>query len=94
MTQLIDQFSEPLITLAQRETSEGQDAIAVLRAFIETGSYGPGDRLPSEREMIATLGMRRITLRKALDALEREGAIWRHVGKGTFVAEPSDGNGL
>ena len=43
--------------------------------------------------MIATLEMRRITLRKALDALEREGAIWRHVGKGTFVAESSGGLG-
>ena len=30
--------------------------------------------------------MTRNTLRKALEALEREGAIWRHVGKGTFVA--------
>jgi DNA-binding FadR family transcriptional regulator len=43
--------------------------------------------------MIATLEMRRITLRKALDALELEGAIWRHVGKGTFVAHSSGGHG-
>jgi DNA-binding FadR family transcriptional regulator len=33
------------------------------------------------------LGMTRATLRKALDALERDGQIWRHVGKGTFIAE-------
>lgn len=31
--------------------------------------------------------MSRATLRKALDALERDGLIWRHVGKGTFVAD-------
>ena len=43
-------------------------------------------RLPPERELIGSLGMSRNTLRKALDTLERDGAIWRHVGKGTFVA--------
>lgn len=30
--------------------------------------------------------MPRGALRRALDALEREGLIWRHVGKGTFVS--------
>ena len=33
------------------------------------------------------MGVRRTELRKALETLEREGAIWRHVGKGTFVHE-------
>lgn len=86
MTNLINQLAEPLATLAQREPSERQGAIATLRAFIDAGSYVPGDRLPPERELIGELGMSRSTLRKALDALERDGAIWRHVGKGTFVA--------
>lgn len=94
MTGLIDQYAESLATSAWRETSENQDAIATLRAFIDAGAYSPGDRLPSEREMIANLGMRRLTLRKALDALEREGAIWRHVGKGTFLAKQSISNGF
>ncbi len=62
------------------------DATARLRALIDDGGYGPGDRLPPERDMIQSLGMSRSTLRKALDALEREGAIWRHVGKGTFIS--------
>ena len=30
--------------------------------------------------------MPRSALRRALETLEREGAIWRHVGKGTFVS--------
>ncbi len=62
------------------------DAIAALRSFIAAGNYSPGDRLPPERQLVGSLGITRTTLRRALDALEREGAIWRHVGKGTFVA--------
>jgi len=67
--------------LPNRETD-----VEELRAFISAKEYAPGDRLPAERELISTLGMTRSTLRRALDTLEREGAIWRHVGKGTFLA--------
>jgi DNA-binding FadR family transcriptional regulator len=72
--------------LTKPEPSEWGDAIAALRAFIAEKFYAPGDRLPPERELISCLGMSRALLRRALDALEREGAIWRHVGKGTFIA--------
>ena len=72
--------------LTRLETSEWEDALATLKDFILEGDYAPGDRLPPERELIVSLGMSRATLRRALDALEREGAIWRHVGKGTFIA--------
>ncbi len=66
--------------------AEREVAVAALRAFIADGAYAPGDRLPPERELINELGMTRTTLRRALEALEIEGAIWRHVGKGTFVS--------
>lgn len=72
--------------LLRPEPLERDDAIEMLEAFIAEGGYRPGDRLPPERELIGSLSMSRTTLRKALDTLEREGAIWRHVGKGTFVA--------
>lgn len=72
--------------LTKPEPPGRESAIAALKAFIAAGSYRPGDRLPSERDLIGSLGMSRSILRKALDAMEREGAIWRHVGKGTFVA--------
>jgi len=82
------------MVLTRTEPSERETAITALRAFISEGGYAPGDRLPPERVLIGNLSMTRNTLRKALDALEREGAIWRHVGKGTIVAQPSvDGNG-
>ena len=70
------------------------DALDQLRTLISSGDYSPGDRLPPERDLMVRLGVTRTVLRKALDALERDGAIWRHVGKGTFVASQASGTSL
>lgn len=82
----IDQPITDSFALSKPEQPSRSDAVSALREFILTRKYAPGDRLPPERELIGTLAMTRSVLRKALDVLEREGAIWRHVGKGTFVA--------
>ncbi len=79
--------------LTRPETTDRDEAIMALRAFISVGGYQPGDRLPPERELIGNLNMSRSMLRKALDVLERDGAIWRHVGKGTFVAAHGGASG-
>lgn len=71
------------------EMARREDAITTLRTFIADGGYAPGDRLPPERELMVSLDMTRAVLRRALEAMENEGAIWRHVGKGTFVAAPA-----
>ncbi len=68
-------------------TANWKHSLTALQAFICDGGYRPGDRLPPERELIERLCLTRATLRRALDALEREGVIWRHVGKGTFLSE-------
>ena len=65
---------------------ERNPTLEQLKVFISDGGYLPGDRLPAERDLINSLGVSRSMLRKGLEALEREGVIWRHVGKGTFVA--------
>jgi len=77
--------------LTRPETSDRNGAVTALKEFIAGKKLGPGDRLPPERELIVELGMTRSSLRKALEMLERDGTIWRHVGKGTFIAGHDDG---
>jgi GntR family transcriptional regulator len=57
---------------------------------ITAGDLSQGDRLPPERELAERLGVSRMTLRQALDSLERRGLLRRSRGRrgGTFVAEP------
>lgn len=62
---------------------EAQVAHAVAR-----GDLGPGDRLPPERGLAATLGVSRMTVRQAFDQLARRGLVERGVGRGTFVSSP------
>lgn len=88
--ELVDQLG---LAMSDSTTLQ-QDPVTRLRRYISEGDFGVGGKLPPERQLTDKLGMPRSILRKALDVLEREGQIWRHVGKGTFVAgeqmRPSD----
>lgn len=57
-----------------------------IKDMIRTGKYASGDVLPSERELARRMGVSRVTVRKALDALEEDGVIVRSQGQGTFVS--------
>jgi GntR family transcriptional regulator len=59
-----------------------------LRHLVTDGTHRPGERLGGERDLAASLGVSRETLRQALTALEREGVVLRVRGRGggTFVA--------
>lgn len=59
-----------------------------LKAAIDGGELGPGDRVPPERELAQRYGCSLITIRRALDELSREGRLQRHQGRGTFVLPP------
>jgi len=54
---------------------------------IGSGAWAPGDRLPSERELVETLQISRMTVNRALRELTEEGFLIRHPGAGTFVAD-------
>lgn len=56
-----------------------------LREKILSGQLAPGDRLPSERELVETYGTAHATVRNALALLRSEGLIVTHRGKGAFV---------
>lgn len=67
-----------------------------IRASIVNGTYGQGDKLPSESELMGSTGYSRSTVRHALKMLSDEGLITTARGKGVFVAHAphNDANDL
>jgi GntR family transcriptional regulator len=58
-----------------------------LREAIQSGEYGPGDRLPGENDLMAAHGVARMTARQALSVLRDEGVAEARKGAGVFVRE-------
>ncbi|MFF4446597.1 GntR family transcriptional regulator [Streptomyces sp. NPDC001502] len=56
-----------------------------LRAAIQAGEYGPGDRLPGENDLMAAYEVARMTARQALGVLQNEGLVEARKGAGVFV---------
>jgi GntR family transcriptional regulator len=53
---------------------------------VRRGAIKPGDALPSERDLAARVEMSRVTVRKAVQHLVREGMLVQRHGSGTYVA--------
>ena len=66
-----------------------QEIAEDLRGRIQDGDLAPGARLDTQRRLATSFGVTLMTLRQALDVLEREKLIERRHGLGTFVAAPS-----
>ncbi|GAA4942792.1 GntR family transcriptional regulator [Actinomycetospora succinea] len=60
----------------------------LLKQHIESGTWRPGDALPSEPEFARHFGVSRVVVRQALAILEDDRQIRRVRGRGTFVAPP------
>ena len=65
-------------------------ALARLRDYIHTNEVSKDGRLPTERAFAESFNVGRRAVRRALEALEAEGLIWRRQGAGTFVGEKPD----
>ena len=59
----------------------------LLRNRVQAGELGPGQALPSERDLAEQLAVSRVTVRKALAGLVQDGVLVPRRGAGTFVAE-------
>ena len=63
------------------------EVLNLLIGLVRKKQMQPGERFPSERELAAQLGVSRGQVRSALDELERQRRIRRHVGQGTYLRE-------
>jgi len=53
---------------------------------IRDGRYKPDEALPSERTLSESLGLSRVTARKAIDQLVEQGLVSRRRGSGNYIA--------
>lgn len=68
-----------------------QQIYNTLKNKIETGTYAPGELLPSEKELADQYHVSRITSKKAMHMLAEGEYVIRIRGKGSFVAEGAAG---
>ncbi len=60
-----------------------------IKNSIGNGELQVGSRIPTEQEMCSEYGVSRITVRKAIADLEKQGILEKKQGKGTFVTVPA-----
>ncbi len=76
------------------EPSKTQRIYLLLKEQILKGMLPAGHRLPSEPKLAASHQLSRVTIRRALEGLERDGLIRRQPGAGTFVLDSSPRKGV
>ncbi len=54
----------------------------------EVAALAPNSLLPTEQQLAKRFGVSRVTVRRALDILERNGSVSRQRGRGTIVSPP------
>lgn len=77
--------------LSHRARTVSAEVAAHLERLIASGTIGAGERLPSERDLAATLSVSRATVREALAELESKRLVVRQQGRGSTVAARDDG---
>ncbi len=85
----ITQEGEALVFNQVRKGRISDNIVAQIKSAIFTGSYRPGDKLPSEEELKKLFNVSRVPLREALRSLEEMGfvTIRPGVSGGAFVAQ-------
>ncbi|GAB3498480.1 FadR/GntR family transcriptional regulator [Nocardiopsis coralliicola] len=73
-----------------RRTGLVDQVIGQLRAQIDSGEWGVGDRIPTESELSEQLEVGRNTVREAVRALAHAGLLEIRQGAGTFVRASSE----
>jgi GntR family transcriptional repressor for pyruvate dehydrogenase complex len=84
------QETEPLLRLDAVKTSRiFESVVSQLQQLVVEGRLGPGDKLPSERELVRRFQVGRSSIRDALRVLEAMGLVKSRQGGGTVVQDLS-----
>lgn len=67
-----------------------EEAVDALNTLIQNGHFEPGDKLPSESEIMNQLGVSRTVVREAISRLQASGVVETRHGIGTFVSAIAD----
>ncbi|MES2259925.1 MAG: FadR/GntR family transcriptional regulator [Pseudomonadota bacterium] len=80
--------SLPPSATPKKHRNLAQGVVAYLSDSIRDGLVSPGDRLPTESEIMRTQGVSRTVVREAISHLQAAGLVETRHGIGTFVLEP------
>jgi len=72
----------------QRARGLAHGLVEDLSLKIRDGALRPGDKLPTESEIMQAYGVSRTVVREALSRLQAGGVVETHHGVGTFVLQP------
>lgn len=75
------------VTRAAGSRRGWRDVAQHLRQAIERREFDVGQQIPTEPELMASLGSTRYAVRRALTSLQKDGLIRIEQGRGTFVHE-------
>src|SRR6185437_9694881 len=77
--------SDQTMTSHGRRATSPSNALSLLKAFIESGNYGPGMVLPTERALAEKLGVGRPAIRESIKALTILDVLESRRGDGTYL---------
>ncbi|KAF1046482.1 MAG: HTH-type transcriptional regulator LutR [Herbaspirillum frisingense] len=84
----------PLLRPRRKTQSLSQEVVGALSAMINNGGLNPGDKLPTESEIMQTQGVSRTVVREAISRLQAAGLVETRHGIGTFVLEAKKGSNI
>ena len=86
----MSEAADQIFAALKQSSQSGAPLYLQLRKSIEDavnrGLIGPGDALPSERDIATKADISRVTVRKAVQDLVKGGILVQRHGSGTFVA--------
>ncbi|KIG03044.1 MULTISPECIES: FadR/GntR family transcriptional regulator [Caballeronia] len=80
----------PATGALRRSRNLTEEVVAELSERIRSGALQPGDKLPTESEIMAQLGVSRTVVRESISRLQAARLVQTRHGIGTFVLEASD----